>query len=285
MKKFDKMRFIALMLIMVFLMGGSIASIGVLLMGGSIAHAASPTTVDLGTAASYGVLAGDSISNTGATTIDWDLGLYPGTSVDGGITVTGTRNVTNAAALAAKKDLRTAYLDAFGRTPDTLIANGELGGQTLTPGVYRDDGDPASLTITGTLYLDALGDPNAVWIFQSASTLTAEVGSHVVLLKSAVPCNVFWQVGSSATLYTGSTFVGTILANTSITAQNSVTVDGRLLAGAQEDGAGAVTLDTNTITRASCAQTPGPTPGPTPVGPGNNGNNGSALEELPYTGK
>ncbi|MCA1707465.1 MAG: DUF3494 domain-containing protein, partial [Actinobacteria bacterium] len=132
-----------------------------------------------------------------------------------------------------------AYTDAAGRSPsDTLTA--DLGGQTIVSGVHRGD----TFGLTGTLTLDAQGDPNAVFIFQAASTLTTASGSHVALINGASPCNVFWQVGSSATLGTTSVFVGTILALTSVTAQTGASVTGRLLASN-----GAVTLDTNTVTR------------------------------------
>ena len=225
--------------------------------------AAGPPAVGLGTADAYGVLAGDTIANTGSTTITGNLGLHPGSSVTGSPNVLGASNVANAAAQQAKADLRTAYLDAAGRPGPILVAAGALGGRTLAPGLYKDDGAPASLGIaTGqTLTLD--GDASSVWIFQSASTLITETGSRVVLTGGAQACNVFWQVGSSATLKTSSTFVGTVMANTSITAQNSVTVAGRLLAGAQANGAGALTLDTDTITRTPCATVTPTTPTPT----------------------
>jgi type VI secretion system secreted protein VgrG len=235
------------------------AAFGLLVLGslipltfaGSIV-AAGPPAVDLGTADSYAVLAGDAITNTGATTLHGDLGLFPGTAVDSGITVNGTSNVTNGAALIAKNDLRTAYLDAEGRPGATLVTAGALGGQTLSPGLYKDDGAPSSLGIAAGQTLTLAGDASSVWIFQSASTLITEVGSRVVVTGGALECNVFWQVGSSATLKTSSVFVGTIMAHTSITAQNSVTVVGRLLAGASPSGAGALTLDTNTITKTHC---------------------------------
>ena len=222
------------------------AAVGLLVVGsliplafvGSVV-AAGPPSVGLGTANAYGVLAGDTITNTGATTINGDLGLFPGSAVVGSPTVIGASNVNNSAAQIAKNDLRTAYLDAEGRSGPTLVAAGALGGRTLAPGLYKDDGAPASLGIsTGqTLTLD--GDSSSVWIFQSASTLITETGSRVVLTGGAQACNVFWQVGSSTTLKTGSTFVGTVLAHTDISVQNSVTIAGRLLAGAQANGAGA----------------------------------------------
>jgi ice-binding like protein len=225
--------------------------------------AAGPPAVGLGTADAYGVLAGDNIANTGATTITGNLGLHPGSSVTGAPTVLGASNVANGAALQAKADLRTAYLDAQGRPAPILVAAGALGGRTLAPGLYKDDGAPASLGIATGQTLTLNGDASSVWIFQSASTLITETGSRVVLTGGAQACNVFWQVGSSATLKTSSTFVGTVMANTSITAQNSVTVAGRLLAGAQANGAGALTLDTDTITRTPCATVTPTTPTPT----------------------
>ena len=229
--------------------------------------AAGPPAVGLGTADAYGVLAGDSITNTGATTINGSLGLHPGSSVVGAPTVIGASNIANSAAQQAKADLRTAYLDAAGRSGPILIAAGALGGRTLVPGLYKDDGAPASLGIASGQTLTLQGDASSVWIFQSASTLIAETGSRVVLSGGAQACNVFWQVSSSATLRTGATFVGTVMANVSISVQNSVTVAGRLLAGAQANGAGALTLDTDTITRTPCATvTPTPTT-PTPTTP------------------
>jgi len=220
----------------------------------------------LGSAANFAVLAGEAVTNVPTSAITGDVGLSPAAGSNyAGLTVaevTGTIYAVDASGpagaagnnpvltLAAKNALTAAYLDLFGLTPDDLIAGGELDGLTLTPGVYRDDGAPASLTNSGLLELDAEGDPDAVFIFQSASTLIAEVGSEVSLINDAQACNVFWQVGSSATLKTNSTFVGTILALTSITLENGANVDGRVLAQN-----GAVTLDTNTITN-SCAAAP-----------------------------
>jgi hypothetical protein len=249
-------------------------AVGLLVLGslipltfaGSIV-AAGPPAVGLGTADAYGVLAGDNIANTGSTTITGDLGLHPGSSVTGAPNVLGASNVANGAAQQAKADLRTAYLDAEGRPGAILVAAGALGGRTLSPGLYKDDGGPASLGIATGQTLTLNGDASSVWIFQSASTLITETGSRVVLTGGAQACNVFWQVGSSATLKTSSTFVGTVMAHTSITAQNSVTVVGRLLAGAQANGAGALTMDTDTITRTPCAATPVTPTTPTPVTP------------------
>ncbi|NBJ17034.1 MAG: DUF3494 domain-containing protein [Dehalobacter sp. 4CP] len=204
-------------------------------------------TVNLGTATGFAVLAGSTITNTGSTTIAGDVGVFPGTAITGfppGI-ITGTTHAGDIVAQQAKTDLVTAYNNAAGQTP-TGTVSGDIGGQTLTPGVYNST---SSLGITGVLTLNAQGDPNAVFIFQIASTLTTASASSVVLINGAQACNVFWQIGSSATLGTGSSFQGTILALASITATTSVSVNGRLLARN-----GAVTLDTNIITITICAQ-------------------------------
>lgn len=160
--------------------------------------------------------------------------------------MTGTTHIADAAAAQAQTDTATAYNDAAGRSAGTTVT-ADLGGQTLASGVYGG----ATLSLTGTLKLDAQGDSTAVWVFQAASTLTTASSSTVQLINGADPCNVFWQVGSSATLGTSSTLAGTILANTSITATTGATINGRLLAGT-----GAVTLDTNTVTTTACAACP-----------------------------
>ena len=210
---------------------------------------AATTRVDLLTADSFAVLAGSGITNTGATTITGDVGSFPTTTQTGlgSVTLNGANHSGDATTQQAKTDLVTAYNDAVGRAPTNTVT-ADLGGQTLTSGVYKDNGAPASLAITGTLTLDAQGDANAVFIFQSASTLVTASASKVVLVNGAQPCNVYWQVGSSATLGTTTTFVGNILALTSITLNTGATVTGRVLARN-----GAVTMDTNTITKASCA--------------------------------
>ncbi len=217
---------------------------------------AAQAQVGLGTAASYAVLAGETITNTGATTITGDVGLHPGSSVTGFATVTldGTQHIADAAALQAKNDLVTAYGDAAGRTPVTAVPT-ELGGTTLTAGVYGSD----TLGLTGTLTLDAEGDSGAVFIFQAGSTLITAPDSTVALANGASACNVYWQVGSSATLATATTFKGTILALTSIALQTGATLEGRALARN-----GAVTLDTNVIDSAACnTSAPAATPTPT----------------------
>ncbi len=161
----------------------------------------------------------------------------------------GAQHSADAVALQAKNDLVTGYNNAAGQAPDVTYPTApdpvELGGRTLDPGVYKA---PISAGITGTLTLDAHGDPNAVWVFQIGSTLTTASGSNVSLVNGASPCNVYWQIGSSATLGTNSAFVGTIMAQESITVTTGTTIAGRALART-----GAVTLDNNTINRGTCA--------------------------------
>ena len=191
------------------------------------------------------------------TVVNGDLGVSPGSAVTGfppGV-VNGTIHAADATAAGAQVDLTAAYIDAATRTPTGALPPA-IGGLTFTEGVYNA---PAAVGLTGTVTLDAQGDPNAVFIFQIGSALTTASGSTVDLINGANPCNVFWQIGSSATLGTGSTFAGNILALTSITVTTGVTVNGRALARN-----GAVTLDSNLINRpADCAV--GPTPPITPT--------------------
>ncbi|MDN3351578.1 ice-binding family protein [Actinomadura sp. DC4] len=210
----------------------------------SSAHAAT-APVDLGTAAAFSVLGASTVTSTGPTVISTDLGLSPGTAVTGFPpgTVGGTIHAADAAAAQAQTDMAAAYNDAAGRSPATTLA-GDIGGTTLAPGVY---GSTSSLGITGTLTLDGQGDPGAVFIIQMGSTLTTGSNSTVNLINGAQACNVFWQVGSSATLGTGSTFNGTVLALTSITVTTGVNIAGRVLAHN-----GAVTLDTNAVNGTAC---------------------------------
>ena len=220
--------------------------VGMLLMLVSGASAA-VTAVPLGTATSFAVLAGSGISNTGPTTVNGDVGTFPTTTVDGSasMTINGANHAGDAVAQGAKDDLVTAYNTAAGEGPTNPIS-ADLGGQTLTPGVYNS---ASSIGLTGDVTLNAGGDPNAVFVFQAGSTLTTASTSRVNLVNGAQSCNVFWQIGSSATLGTGSTFRGTVMALTSVTVTTAVTVDGRVLARN-----GAVTLDTDTISRARPAQ-------------------------------
>jgi hypothetical protein len=217
------------------------------LAAGPTANAAGPAPVELGTAAPFAVLAGTpAVTNTGRTTITGDLGISPAAAVTGFPpgTVSGTTHAADAVALQAQNDLTTAYLDAAGR-PATAT-HGTLAGLTLVGGVYN--AGSVTLDLTGTLTLDGENDPNSVWVFQATSDLVTASSSVVKLINGANPCNVFWQVLSSATLGSGSTFVGTILALQSITMADGVTVNGRALARNGE-----VTLIHDTISPATCA--------------------------------
>ena len=210
------------------------------------------TPVNLGSAASFAVLGGSTVTNTGPTVVTGDLGVSPGTAVTGFPpgTVTGT-TYTGTDAAQAQIDLTAAYVNAAAEASDAIIS-GDLGGLTLAPGVYSA---ASSIGLTGTLTLDAQGDPDAIWVFQVGSTLTTAAASTVALINDAQSCNVFWLIGTSATLGASSTFHGSMLAQASITIGSGVMVDGRALA---RDGA--VTMDTDAITLSSCAAAPEPTP-------------------------
>jgi hypothetical protein len=243
--------------------------IAVSLVATAPSASAAQAQVGLGTATSFAVLGGSTVTNTGPTTISGDVGLSPGTAVVGfppGLVTNGTIHAADAVALQAQNDVTTSFNDAAGRGP-VVDAGVDLGGQKLLPGVYNN---ATSMALTGTVTLDALGDPAAVFIFQAGSTLITASNATVSLVGAAQACNVFWQVGSSATIGTNTTFVGTVLALTSITMQTGATIEGRLLARN-----GAVTLDTNVITRPTCATVPPPSttsptptasPSPTPTG-------------------
>ena len=197
----------------------------------------------------FSVLAGSTVTNTGPTTVSGNVGVSPGTAITGFPpgTAGGTIQSSDGATDEAQITLAAAYEDAAGR-PGGKTLTGDLAGQTLTSGVYTAT---SSLEDSGDVTLDGQGNPSAVFIFQIGSTLTTASGSHIILVNGASPCNVFWQVGSSATLGTGSVFNGNILAMASITVTTGVTLNGSALART-----GAVTLDDDVITSCPCA--PGP---------------------------
>ena len=201
-------------------------------------------TVALGSTSPFVVLAGSTVTSTGPTLLDGDLGLSPGTPVTGFPpgTVSGTQHLNDPTAAQAKLDLTTAYNNAAARTQAPITVSGNLGGQTLTPGLYKST---STLAISsGDLTLDAGNDPNAVFIFQIASAFTVTSGRQVILSGGAKASNIFWQVGSSASFGTSSVFKGNILADQSISFATGASLEGRALTRI-----GAVTLDSTTITR------------------------------------
>ena len=213
-----------------------------------LSASAATSPVLLRTAANFAVLAGTTITSTGNTVINGDIGVSPGTAITGlppGQVNGAIHDNSDAAATAAEADLVTAYNDAAGRTTSGTI-DSVLGGTTKTSGVYNSTS--GTFGIAGTVTLDAQFDPNAVFIFKATSTLITAADSQVALVNGAQSCNVFWQVGSSATLGATSTLRGSILANTSITVGAGLTIDGRALAIT-----GAVTMDADLITRPTCA--------------------------------
>jgi hypothetical protein len=213
---------------------------------------AAEASVGLGTASAYSVLGGQAVTNTGPTTLSGDLGVSPGTAITGFPpgTVSGATYAGDAQAAKAQSDLVTGYKSAAGRTTTSGVA-GDLVGKTLTSGVYTSSGP---IALSGTLTLNGQGNPDAVFVFQIASTLITASSSDVSLTNGAQACNVFWQVGSSATLGTDSNFTGTIMALTSITVTTDTVVKGRALARN-----GAVTLDDDRFVSPSCNTTPRPT--------------------------
>ncbi|HLG04142.1 MAG TPA: ice-binding family protein [Bacteroidia bacterium] len=199
--------------------------------------------VQLTSAGSFAILSGSAVSNTGNTTVTGDLGLSPGSSVGGfppGVLI-GTLHINDVIANQAKVDLTAAYNNAAGRTStDIVTLSGNIGGLTLTPGLYKST---SSLAISsGDLTFDARGNANAVFIIQIASTLTTTSGRKVILSGGASASNIFWQVGSSATFGTTSVFKGTVLAMQSITFNTGASLNGRALART-----GAVVMADNTI--------------------------------------
>ncbi|MHB8508208.1 MAG: ice-binding family protein [Candidatus Dormibacteria bacterium] len=233
--------------------------VAALVMGAWPMAVSAATQPRLGTALNFAVLAGQTITNTGPTVVTGDLGLHPGTSVTGFPpgTVNGTRHITDAVAQQAKSDLVTAYTDAANSPTTSDLTGQDLGNKNLTPGVYSYS---SSAQLTGPLTLSG----NGVFIFRIGSTLTTASDSSVALVNGAQACAVYWQVGSSATLGSGTQFQGNLMALTSIT----MVTNARILSGRALARNGALTLDTNNITRpagtctvSSTATTPSPAPG------------------------
>ncbi len=210
--------------------------------------------MDLGTAGNFAILAGAEVTDAGgvSTIVTGDVGVYPGTA--NGLLISqvvgGTiyaRPINDGLLLQAQNDLTTAYIDAGGRSPgvDYGVVDKQLDGLTLFPGVYRF-GHAATANLTMNLTLDSNGEVDPVWIFQATSDLIVASGASVTLV-GATSCDVFWWVGSSATIGTDTAFVGNILADQSIALQTRATLDGSALARIA-----AVTLDHNTITKSVC---------------------------------
>ena len=205
--------------------------------------AAAPT---VGTEQSFAVLGGQTVTNTGPSVITGNLGVSPGTAITGFPPgeVIGETHAADAVALQAQADTTILYDDLASQPCTSDVTGADLGGRTLAPGVYCAT---SGLQLTGALTLNAGGDPNAVWVFKAGSTLITASNSSVLLTGGANPCNVYWQVGSSATLGTNTSFVGNIVALTSIALTTGATLSGRALARN-----GAVTLDSNTINAPVC---------------------------------
>ena len=221
-----------------------------------VAASSPPSPVHLGRASTFAVLAGTTITNAGPSLISGSLGVSPGTSVTGfppGRVVGGTIEAGTPAAVAAKRDLDTAYAAVAGAPCNVDKTGQNLGGQTLTPDTYCESAAP---TISGTVTLSGSG----VYVFQLGSTLVTAPRTTVVLTNGAEACNVYWQVGSSATLDTATTFAGTIMAFTSVTVDDSVTVSGRVQARN-----GAVTLVNDQITVPACTSPQQVLSAPTPT--------------------
>jgi hypothetical protein len=236
--------------------------------------------VNLATAQPFVVLSGAAATNTGASVLNGDLGVSPGTSLTGfgEAVVNGATHANDAVAAQAQSDLTTAYNVAAGQaiSPGNELTGQNLGGLTLTPGAY---GFSSSAGLTGQLTLDAQGDPNAQFVFVIGTTLITESASSVILTNGASPCNVYWKVGSSATFGSGTAFEGNVLALETISMTSGVTFLGRALARNGE-----VTLDNDVLTAPQCSTpvTTGTTTG-TETGTGGGGNAGTTGGTTPTT--
>lgn len=228
------------------------SALGVLLVAGPLAVSAQATVhhPPLKSAADFSVLGGSAVINTGATTIAQALGVSSGTALPdtagaNAIVVGGSTHSHDAVADQAQLDLNGAYADAAGQTVATS-RDAELGGGTLKGGIYKVV-TTEDMELNGTLTLDGANNRDSTWVFQAGRDLVVGAEAKVVLTRGANPCNVYWQVSNAATLGTGSTLVGTIMADQQIAMQTDANLQGRLLARA-----GAVTLDHNVITKPLC---------------------------------
>lgn len=246
--------------------------------------------VGLATARPFVVLGAAGVTNTGPSVLNGDLGVSPGTSLSGfgaPAVVNGATHANDAVAAQAQADLTTAYDVAAGQPipPGNDLTGVDLGGLTLSPGAY---GYSTSAQLTGQVTLDAHGDPDAQFVFVIGSTLTTASASSVVLTNGASPCNVFWKIGSSATLGSATAFQGNVLALTTISLDSGVTVLGRMLARTGE-----VTLINDVLTAPGCATETTPTPtetgtgggGGTTTSPGTTGTTGTTTPAVPGGGK
>jgi hypothetical protein len=238
-----------------------IALTAALFVGAILPVAVQAAPVNLGTAAPFVALGGSTVTNTGPSVLNGDLGVSPGTALVGfGLpaTVNGATHANTAVAAQAQSDLTAAYLVAEEEPvpPANDLTGTDLGNRTLAAGAY---GYTSSAQLTGTLTLDAGGDPDAQFVFEIGSTLTTAPASSVVLVNSASPCNVFWQVGSSATLDTTTAFQGNLMALTDVSLNDGATVIGRVFARN-----GQISLINNVLDGSACGTSSTPPPPTSP---------------------
>jgi hypothetical protein len=228
---------------------------------GAVPAVASASAVNLGTASPFVVLGASAATNTGPSVLDGDLGVYAGTSLTGfgsPAVVNGATHDDDAVAGNAQSDATTAYNVAAAQPIPVDLTGTDLGNLTLLPGAYKFS---TSAQLTGQLTLDAAGNSDAQFVFEIGSTLTTASGSSITLIDGASPCNIYWQVGSSAALGSTTAFMGNVLAHDSISLDNGASVQGRLLALG-----GAVTLTDNTVNGSMCGTSSTPPAGSTPTG-------------------
>ena len=236
----QKLKYLTILLLLNALL---VSAGGVLASPGAVAP-------DLGSAADFVGLAHETFTNTGAGVYVGNVGTSPGTSVTGfppGSVRNGAIHIADGVSTQAMSDANTAYTALAGQPCNINLTGQDLGGMTLTPGVYCFN---TSAQLTGDLVLDALGNPLAVWVFKVGSTLTTASGSSVSVINGGQALKAFWQIGSSATLGTTTRFSGNILAHVSVTLANGASLIGRAFGLT-----GAVTMDT-TDAPAPIANTP-----------------------------